>query len=517
MIKIFYSFLKSNKLILFFSLLVTAIHLYSNIFANYGIFRDEFYYIACSNRLDLGYVDHPPFSIFILKIILTIFGDSLFAIRLLPLLLSGYIVFMTSLLTKSMGGNKLSIITSAIIVILCPLILNFTTFYSMNSISIALWVTAYYVLNIILTEQKPYWIYLGVIIGIGLLNKIDFLWFGAGLFFALLLTENRAFLKTKYPYITCLIAFIIFSPYILWNILNDFPHIEFMSNALKFKYKSLDQINFIKNLIMSMNPITIIIWLPGIFYFFINKDRKKYRPLAIIFLTTAAILLINGSSNVAYLTAAFFPIISSGSILLEHVANKKFMRWTFYTSNFSIILCGIIILPLSLPILPPQKYIEHTNTLGITASSSENKKLSEMPQFFADMFGWEELAQNVSTVYKLIPNDEKNKTIIFCSNYGEAGALEYYSSKHELPIVISFHNNYWLWAKKELPKDFENVIVLGDSKTNLLHDFEEVELILTHTAKYSMPYENNLPIFLCKKPKYKSDDFIGNSKNKNYI
>lgn len=45
----------------------------------YGYFRDEFYYIACSNNLAFGYVDHPPLAMLLLRGIRELFGDSIFA------------------------------------------------------------------------------------------------------------------------------------------------------------------------------------------------------------------------------------------------------------------------------------------------------------------------------------------------------------------------------------------------------------------------------------------------------
>ena len=44
------------------------IHGLVNALGGYGYFRDELYYLACSKHLAAGYVDHPPFSIFVLAL-----------------------------------------------------------------------------------------------------------------------------------------------------------------------------------------------------------------------------------------------------------------------------------------------------------------------------------------------------------------------------------------------------------------------------------------------------------------
>ncbi len=71
-------------LILGFAAAALAFHLLVNAFGGYGIFRDEFYYIACSKRLAAGYVDQPPLAMFLLAASRAVFGVSQFGIRVLP-------------------------------------------------------------------------------------------------------------------------------------------------------------------------------------------------------------------------------------------------------------------------------------------------------------------------------------------------------------------------------------------------------------------------------------------------
>jgi len=217
---------KSNKtLILFLASIPLLLHLYVNIFAGYGYFRDELYYIACSNHLSFGYVDHPPLSVFILKVTTLIFGDSIFAVRLIPAINSALIVFISCLITLKLGGKKTAIIISSVY-------LAMSGFYSMNSIDILLWSIAfYYIILIIENNETKDWIILGIIMGLGLLNKISFLWLGAGLFTGLLMTDKRKVLLTTKPYLSAIIALLIFSPYIIWNAVNDFAHLELLQNT----------------------------------------------------------------------------------------------------------------------------------------------------------------------------------------------------------------------------------------------------------------------------------------------
>ena len=483
-------------LLLSLSSIPLLIHLYTNAFAGYGYFRDELYYIACSNRLDIGYVDQPPFSVMILYLNRMLFGDSLFALRWIPAFNSAITVFIICLMTIKLGGKTFAIILSSAAVIFAPVYLAMNTYYSMNSFDIFLWALAFYIIILIINESKlSYWIFLGIVIGLGLLNKIGFLWLGAGLFIGLLFSDKRKELLTFKPYLSALIALAIFTPYIVWNFQNDFAHIEFIRNATSEKYSGLGFTNFIIGQLLNMNPVSLVIWLSGIYYLFFNNDGKKFRILAIIYITTFLILIINGHSKAEYLSPAYTSLFAAGSVFIE---KKTFVRlwWIRYAVIIPLVVIGLLIAPLALPILPVEAYIQYSESMGVSPSTSENKELSQLPQFYADMHGWDEMAKNVSTVYQFLPREDRLRTIIFGQNYGEASAMEFYRDKYPIPRTISSHNSYWLWGYGNNENPI--VIIIGGDKEDHLKAFESVEEKLIHTAEYSMPYENNIPIFIAR-------------------
>ena len=94
---------------------------------------------------------------------------------------------------------------------------------------------------------------------------------------------------------------------------------------------------------------------------------------------------------------------------------------------------------------------------------------------------------------------------IFCGNYGEAGAINWLGRKKGLPNALSGHNSYYLWG----PGNYtgEVVIVLGASYNDLLQNFDEVVEAGRTACKLCMPYENNLPIFICRGIKRSMSEF----------
>ncbi|MFC2094764.1 glycosyltransferase family 39 protein, partial [Bacteroidota bacterium] len=287
---------KNNLLgvIFFIAILNLLLYLTTQAFFTYGLFRDEFYYLACANRIQLGYVDHPPLSIYVLAVWKSLFGDAMFVIRIVPAIISSATVFMIGLFTMRLGGGKTAVIISTIAFMLTPILLGMNTIYSMNAFDFFFWITsAYFFLRIIQRESVPsgdgnpkLWIVLGVVLGLGLLNKTSILWLGAGIFAGTIFTPLRRDLKTRYPYLAALIALLIFSPFIIWNLTHDLAHLEFMRNAASRKYSGLTPISFILDQVLILNPLAIIIWLPGIIFYFFKKDFKQYRAIGFIWLTT---------------------------------------------------------------------------------------------------------------------------------------------------------------------------------------------------------------------------------------
>ena len=489
-----------NRAIVGLAGFVLLLHLFANAFSPYGYFRDELYYLACSHHLAAGYVDHPPLSVFGLALVRILFGDSLFAIRLVPALaVSGTVVF-TGLMVRQMYGGPWAILLAGLSVGLAPIFLAMGTFYSMNSLDMLLWsVAGYLVLRIVEEPTRRRWIGLGIVMGLALLNKISFLWFGAGLFVGLLLIPRlREQLRTPGPYVAGGIAFLLFLPFVIWNVQHDFAHLEFMRNAVQNKYGGISRADFLQGVVLLMNPVTLPVWLAGFYYYFLSANGKPYRVLGLIFLVTLLILLINGHSKSEYLASAFPLLLAGGGVMIEQLATRAAGHWLPVAITILLVLT-LALVPMAVPLLPPATFVKYAAALGFSTKNTEGKATAELPQFYADMVGWEELAAHVSAVYQALPPPEQTQAVVFAQNYGEAAALEHYRSQYDLPDVVSGHNNYWLWGYGE--RDPSVMIIVGGEREDHLRAFAQVDSVAVHRAAYVMPYENNLPIFVGRQPR----------------
>ena len=493
-------FRSESGIILFFVVIKFLIHFYTNIFAGYGIFRDELYYLSCASRPALGYVDHPPLSIWLLTVYKSVFGDSLLAIRMVPAMMGSLTIWFTGKITREFGGGKRALVISLSSILLAPIYLAMNAYYSMNSIDIFLWTTAFFlIIRLTKTGINRYWVWLGIVLGLGLLNKMSFLWLGFGIVHTfMILSRGKVFLK-KGIWIAAAVSGLFFLPFIIWNLTHDLAHLEFIKNAQAFKYAGITRLDFIKDLMLIMNPVSALVWIPGLYWAFFGKIKKETRTIGLNIITVFLILLINGKSKSEYMSAAMIPLFAAGGLFFENLKSLKLAQSLSVFIVFSILVSGIVLAPLALPVLPVDAFIKHSQNIGISPSNNESKQLASLPQFYADMHGWEEMAKNVSEVYLMVPENERENTVFWGTNYGRAGAVEYYSSTYPLPKAISTHNNFWIWGYGN--KEIRHVIFIGGQFGDYENSFETVTASLTHRAAHAMPYENNLTIFLCSGPK----------------
>ena len=474
----------------------------------YGYFSDEFYHIACSERLAWGYVDHPPLTVALLALIRAVFGDAVWAMRLGPILATAGVIVLTGLMARRLGAGTFGQGLAALAATVTPWYLIPSSTWTLNSFDTFFWVLgAYVIIGILKSENPKGWLVFGIVAGLGLLTKLSMGYLLIGLFVALLLTPNRKYFMSKVDgkyrpgwqlWGGVALALLIFLPHVIWQVQNGWPTVEFArgSNAA-FGTVPLD---FLRGQVMGMNPFNLPIWLTGLYFFLFCKRGRTYRLMGVIYVSIF-ILMIVGHAKSYYLEGAYPMLFAGGALLIESFVERGRWRARILKPVIVTALVGIvaIFLPLVLPVLPPKQLLAYQERLGTPADEAQ------VPPILADRLGWEEYVSQIAAVYESLPEEDQKECVILGGSYNQAASVDFLGKKHGLPPAISRHNNYWLWGPGDTSWD---VVIAVYVPKELLDDMfgEVVEAARTsgdYFASNSLDNKgrNDEPIYICRNPK----------------
>jgi 4-amino-4-deoxy-L-arabinose transferase-like glycosyltransferase len=484
----------ATALLIYLALLKFLIHLV--ISGNYGFFRDELYYIDAGKHLAAGYVEFPPFIALLSASIHTVLGDSLVVYHLFPAIAGAALVLLTGLIARELGGGRFAQCLAALASLAALTFLAIDSIFSMDSFDELWWVLlAYILIRLIKRDQPRLWLLFGLVAGIGLTTKITMLMFGFALVAGLLLSPQRTYLLNKWAWIGGAIAFAFLLPYILWNAANGWPTLAFWSTYTNGHANPASALGFFSQQVLTMNPLTLPLWLAGLYYYFFTREGKPYRVFGWAFVILYVVFTIS-RAKLYFLAPAYPMLFAAGSVLVARIASKPGFGWLKPAHISLLVLVGLLVAPTVMPILPPSIYGRVTAIVGGNAGVKvENRATGVLPQQLADRFGWDTMTATVARVYHSLPQDEQAQACIFTGNYGEAGAIDFYSPQYHLPQAISGHNSYYLWG----PGTCKGAVVIsiGNALALLRTAFGSVTQAATMTCVYCMPEENNLPVYVC--------------------
>jgi hypothetical protein len=465
----------------------------------YGYFRDELYYAACGEHLAWGYVDHAPLVAFASAFTRALFGDSLFALRLLPALSAAPKILLAGWIAREIGGGKFSQFFAALLVVLAPIYLTFDNFLSMNAFEPVFWMLCVAIVLRIINGGSPrLWLVFGVVTGLGLLNKHSMLFFGSGLTVGLVLTPARRQFARVEIWLGAAIAFLIFLPNLLWEIQHGYPTIALLHTVIGSKYTTVPPLSFIGEQLLLVNPLAAPVWLAGLWFFFVDKQGRRYAILGIAYLVVLAeMLVLHG--KIYYLAPAYIMLLAAGAVAWEQQVFSRAKSWLKPAVVTPLVISGIIAAPLAMPILPVAAAVKYCKFFGVQDVKVENVPLDSLPQLFGDMFGWPEQVQAVARAVHSLPPQEQSHATLLAYNYGEAGAIDYLGKHYGLPKAVSGHNQYGYWGSRGAASEI--VIAIGFSKSRLDQAFADVQPFETISPPYALPEESGLTIYICRGPR----------------
>jgi hypothetical protein len=432
------------------------LHFFSN--SNYGLHRDEYLCLDEANHLGWGFLEVPPITPLIGKISL-MFGSEPFFIRFFPAICGVLTLWLICKMVQEMGGKFWAILLAGLAYIFAPAFLRSCTFLMPVCFNQFWWtLSAFLMIKITKNNIPKYWYLLGIVGGLAFQTKYSIVFFYVAIFGGLLMTSHRKLLFIKYPWIALGIALGIAFRNLLWQHTHGWPVIHHMADLAETQLVNVSAFNFIFDQLW-VHGASILVWLPGLIWLF--WKGKKFRFLGWTFVFTIGILvLLSGKSYYSF--GAYPMLMSAGGIFWERlflgkpIGLKVGVLVTMLFPNF-------FLLPMGLPILKIENvpaYCGKLAELGIE-QRWEDGVVYQIPQDYADMHGWLELPEKVAKIYHALPPEKQKRTQIWGGHYGQAGVLNLFREKYNLPECVSMNASYPMWMPDSV--DFDYQILVDDS------------------------------------------------------
>jgi hypothetical protein len=487
-----------------FVLVKLLIHFFTS--TNYELHRDEMLYFAMGSHLSWGFASTPPLMSFLSFLVKNIFGYHEFFVKLFPALAGASIIVLIALFIKEIGGKGFAVFTGCFAFLISTAMLRSSSLFMPVIFELFFWMLfLYFALRLINRQDPKYWLGIGISFGLAFLNKYSILFLGFSTFIAILISQHRKLLLSKYLIYAAFIGFIIILPNVIWQIVHRFPLVTHMNELYRTQLVYVSAKTFLLEQIM-MNFNSIIFWVIGLFVIIFNRNEKKFRVFVYILLIVVFMFLITKGKSY-YTLGVYSMMFAFGGYFFEKYFIGKLKIVSYSVISFSLIIT-FLLLPFGLPVLPKKQMVKYCSFFSkhITPGPmrGENNNYYPIPQDYMDMTGWDELAQLASVAYNKLDADQKKDCIFYANNYGQAGAIDFYGKRYHLPSPISVNDSYIFWAPDSLAAT--NYIVsdneLGDIP-RLFNSYTEIGEIRDSCFR-----ENGLKVYLCQNPKPLLNEFF---------
>ena len=496
-------FLGENAIIGYLFIFKILFHL---LHPEYGYFRDEFFYIAISDQFSFGNLDVLPLTPLFLKLFTTIFGYSIKSLHFASSLCGAFSLLLACLITRELGGKKYAILLTGLFVLFSGFLI-FGAIFTYDSLDFLIWVFAIYLLVKITKENNPkLWILFGFVLGFGLLNKLTILFLGLAIFISLWLVPQRIYFKSRWIWMAGIIALLFSIPFVIWQSQHNWYFLDVAAGYSGGLAYVASFPEYLWSQILPNNIFSFPVWVTGLGLLLFSPKWKPYRLFGFMYVFLFFLFFFMGA-KFYFLIPMYSILLAVGSIKIEEFfENRKIQKTKIKFARIALpityVLLSMPLLPMVVPILPVEQLVKYTSVLGVDAGvRTENNQITQLPQHIADRFGWEEMVDQVAGVYDSVRSELKDEVGILTGNWGQAGALHLLGRKYNLPEPVSLHGWYYFETLRT-HEIKDNYISIGLSQDGLKTIFKEVIPYGIYTHPYCMPYENNKPIYLCRKPKF---------------
>jgi len=447
----------------------------------YGLHRDELYFLACAHHLAWGYVDQPPLVPVVAWLVNALIGPFAWSFRLLPALAGAASVVLTGLMAREMGGGRCAQTIAAVAAATSAQLLAAFHLLSTTAFDCFFWaLITWLALRLIRTLDTRWFVPLGAVVGVALLNKLNVAFLVVALVIGLITGSDRRLLWSRQALMGAALGLVIVSPDVVWNAQHGWAQLSMLRSLHAENSTVGASIGFLPAQLVVVGPALCVLWITGL----VDLWRgRRWRPLAVAYLVLAAWFTLSGAKSY-YLAGIYFVLFAAGGVAAERRLQAKGKPGRVRGWIALMVVGGVAALPLTLPLLP-----ESTLPTG-SWESQINKDLSAT-------VGWPSYVRQVAGIVNTLPPGQRSRLVLLTGDYGAAGAIDLYGTRYHLPPAQSGHNSFWWWGPAGMPNESATVAV-NMSRSMLLGVFRRVRLVgSVQTPNNAWTEERGDPIYLC--------------------
>ena len=394
----------------------------------YGFHRDELYFIEAGRHLAWGYVDQPPLTPLLGHISQAVFGSSPRALRVPSVLAGMALVLLGASLCRHLGGTPRARVLAAVGTAVAAVVLAVTHILSTTTFDVLAWVLVLWLVTRLLQGADPrLWVVVGLVVGIGLLNKHLVLFLVASLAVGILLGRRSDVLRSRWLVIGAALALLIWSPNLIWQATHGWPQID-MARAIAREDGAENRAELIPLQLLLLGPLLLPIWGAGLVWLWRSDETKRLRPLAFTY-PVLLVAVFLGAGKSYYVAPILLVYLAAGCVVVDRWMTKPRRvvavgAWVAVSAVTSAII--------TLPLLP-------VKDVGGSPVAALNDDALET-------IGWPNFVDQVAAVVATLPPDQRASAILFTANYGEAGAIDHLGGAVGLSRAYSGHNSYSDWG-----------------------------------------------------------------------
>ncbi len=436
-------------------------------------------------------------------------SDSVFIHHIFAHLAAILILAIGASIVIQLGGKTKAVFIFLLCILVAPAFGRSQQLFQPVVFSQLFWLLGFYqLIRFIKTSDRRYLFYLVIVVAFGFLTKYDMVFFIGGLFSLIFFERTRAAIFVKSFWMYCFIFLLLISPNIWWQYQHNFPVAMHFKELYAAQLNSVSWISIPFDLFVSLNPFTAFIWIAGFIFMFNTMDKETYRPVAGTILLSSSLLAI-ARGKFYYFFPLMIMALAFGSIWFERTILTR-RKWVLYPVASLFVLSGLVMMPHSLSLLPLDDFIKFARI-----EKEDNRYKIPFQEYYSQSL-WDNTLSAIKQTYDDLPENEQQNCLIWGKHYKEAGAVNLYRDKYQLPKSFSYHGSFYLWAPAgNIPN---TIIAFSDRGAGI--DFWQAyfHTVIEREKVYDQYADDDedlwRTIYICKDPKQDFDDLKEIFKNR---